>query len=105
MGSGQRVGERAGDELAHHEDREPGGQGEPRCLYAFLDCCGAFTGAVPAGRTARGAVREDSPDPGGHGQDAAAEGQRGERGTPQVPDDRGVHEDVQRFGGEDDEGG
>ena len=77
---------------------------QPRRLHALADRGRLAAGAVPARRPRGRAVLDERPDDGQQRHQRRAHAEPGERPRPEVPDDRGVDEQVQRLGREHDEG-
>jgi hypothetical protein len=96
-------GQRSGEGLGEHGQQDAGGQREPGGLDPLGDGRGAVTGPEAAGGPSGGAVRHQRAEPDGHRHDGAADGDRGERNAPEVPDDGGVDQHVERLGREHDE--
>ena len=82
----------------------PRRQGEPGRLHALGHRRGPVAGPEAAGRPPGRAVRDDGAEPGGERHHGAADGERGQRHPAEVPDHRGVDQDVERLGGEHHEG-
>ena len=90
---------------AEHREHEPETDREPAPVDPALRRVLAVAGAELAGHPGRRAVGQEVEHAERGGQHRSGDGQAGERPGPEMPDDRGVGQEVQRLGCERAEGG
>ena len=87
------------------DDGEPSARAEPGGLDPLGDGAVPVPGAGATGRAGGGAVGEEVEQGRRPRQESSPDGEPAERDRAEVPDDRGVDQQVQRLGREDDERG